>query len=72
MAIMASSKQYTPRIRSDSGRCYEPTKERYVFNLPQTHPSLTRNVECVGNVKIYYSKHNGILIKWQTFGFDFT
>jgi hypothetical protein len=27
---------------------------------------------CERNVTIYFSKHNGILSKWQTFGFDST
>ena len=60
-------------MRSDSGRYYETTKERYVFNLPQiqTLPD-TQHWMCERNVTIYFSKHNGILSKWLTFGFDFT
>jgi hypothetical protein len=51
---------------SDFGTCYETTKDRYVFNVAQIHPSVTRDVECVNEtLGIYCWKHNEILIQWQ-------
>ena len=36
---------------------YEATKERYVFNLPQIQPSLTRNVQCVNETRQYITRN---------------
>jgi hypothetical protein len=32
-------------MKSDSVEYYEPSKERYVFNVLQIHSALTRNAE---------------------------